>query len=278
MLGWVSLAIGVAGFGVGGYLDLKTTEFPDWLPYSMIIAALLVRGVFSFLLNDWSLLVNSLIIGCIYLGIGLLLYFTKQWGDGDAWLLGAMGFLFPDSMSFSPPTMFPFPVAMFFNFLFIALFYLIIYSVFLGMKDKGIREAFRKELKGDRRSILLFTLLFFLMSWGSAANFLFNMSAPLESLYTIIYLPFLLFLILVFIRYARVIEKHSFKKKIPSGKLKEGDVLLSEKWKGITAEEVEVLKKSKKFVWIKEGVRFAPVFIITMMVTLFFGDLMLILI
>ena len=32
MLGWLLLAGGAVGLGAAGYLDLKTTEFPDWLP------------------------------------------------------------------------------------------------------------------------------------------------------------------------------------------------------------------------------------------------------
>ena len=70
MYQWILLAIGVVGFGLAAYWDLKTTEFPDWLPYTMIILALLVRGIASLVLQDWSILTQSVIIG---LDFGLLI-------------------------------------------------------------------------------------------------------------------------------------------------------------------------------------------------------------
>jgi len=120
MLDFILLAIGIVGFGLAGYWDLKTTEFPDWLPYSMIILALLFRGIFGFIQSDWWILGNSVFVGVVFLSLGLLLYFLRQWGDGDAWLLGALGFLFPTS-SFQINTFFPFPLTILFNFLLVSL-------------------------------------------------------------------------------------------------------------------------------------------------------------
>ena len=107
----VLLGISLVGFGMAGYWDLRTTEFPDWLPYAMIILALGTRGLFSFLTGDYSLIINSVLYGGAFLLFGLGLYWFKQWGDGDAWLLGVMGFLWPDSGSFSVSTLLPFPAA-----------------------------------------------------------------------------------------------------------------------------------------------------------------------
>ena len=73
MLGWILLAIGVVGFSYAGWKDLKTTEFEDWLPYSIIIAALVVRASFSFILGDFAVITNSVILGLIFLGFGYLL-------------------------------------------------------------------------------------------------------------------------------------------------------------------------------------------------------------
>ncbi|UCD07613.1 MAG: prepilin peptidase, partial [Candidatus Aenigmatarchaeota archaeon] len=119
MLGWVLLVIGIAGFGLAGYLDLKTTEFPDWIPYFIIVSALVVRGISAWLLQDLSIITESVLIGIVFLAFGLGLYYLKQWGDGDAWLLGAIGFLFPNPSGFQAVTMqFSFPIIMLFNFFF----------------------------------------------------------------------------------------------------------------------------------------------------------------
>ena len=118
MLFWVLLTLSVLGFGYAGYKDLRTTEFPDWLPYVIIVSALVIRGVFAYMLVDWSILTSSVIFGGIFLGAGLVLYYTKQWGDGDAWLLGALGFVYPGTagMPEIAVSFIPLPLMMLFNF------------------------------------------------------------------------------------------------------------------------------------------------------------------
>ena len=44
-------------------------------------------------------------------------------------------------------------------------------------------------------------------------------------------------------------------------------------WEGITEKELKKIKKSgKKFIWIKEGVRFAPAFPLALLFTILVGD------
>lgn len=272
----VLLGVAVGGFGLAAYWDLKTTEFPDWLPYVMIGLALAVRGVFSFLMQDFSYIINGIMIGCLFLGFGLLLYYLKQWGDGDAWLLGVLGFLFPDSGSFATAAFLPFPAVLLFNFFLISFFYLLVYSVVLGMKSSGAFSGFMKELKeGGRdlaRVIVVFTvacvLLMGYMTW--------QFGIPVWNLLYVLVFPVLLFSVLVFTRYGRFVEENLFKRKVPASRLRVGDVLVEDKWRGLTEKEVRRLKKKGGDVWIKEGVRFAPVFVITVLVTLFLGNLLMV--
>ncbi len=70
------------------------------------------------------------------------------------------------------------------------------------------------------------------------------------------------------------------KKRIPVSKLRVGDVLLSSKlWEGITEKELKRIKRSgKRYVRIKEGVRFGPAFPLALLFTIYFGDTILFLI
>ncbi len=275
MLGWILLAIGIAGFGLAGALDLKTTEFPDWLPYTMIAGTLAVRAVFSFLEGNIWIIGSSVIVVFVFLGFGLLLYFTRQWGDGDAWLLGALGFLFPNSAGFQPSGALPFPAVMIFNFFLIAFVYLIIYSIALGIRNPEIARKFfaglRSNLKGIASLILAFGiacvfLVYFLnASWG----------IPLAAMMNLFLLPVFFAFIIIFMHYGRFMEQSFFKKQISVKDLRVGDVPVGERWRVLDKEEVKKLKKKGGKIWIKEGVRFAPVFIITLFVTLFFGNLLL---
>ncbi len=277
MLSFVLLAIGICGFGLAGYLDLRYTEFPDWLPYSIIVLTLAARTLFSFLWNDWSIITNSLFFGIMFLGLGLLLYFARQWGDGDAWLLGALGFMFPSQLEFGTVTLLPFPVTVIFNFLLVSLVYLIAYSVFLGLKNKEVNRRYLKYLSGEKYKFIGMIIFFFGFSWCFAVIMHF-MSFSMINIMQMAALPFLLTFILFFSYYAKVVEKNLFKKKIKTSELKEGDVILDGRWKGLNKKDIREIRKGGKYVWIKEGVRFAPVFVITMIISIFYGDLIFILV
>ncbi len=277
MLGIALLAIGIAGFGLAAYWDLRYTEFPDWLPYSIIILAIAARGLFSFLLADWWILLDSILVGTTFLAIGLLMYFTRQWGDGDAWLLGALGFLIPDGSGFAVRTFLPFPLAVLFNFLLAALVYLIVYSVILGIKNRGVNRKYAVYLRKEKYRFSAVTAFFFGLSWASAYA-MHALSFSQSSVVQMLALPFLLTFILFFSYYAKIVEKNLFKRRIRTSELKEGDVVLEGKWKGLTSREIATLRKKNRYAWIKEGVRFAPVFLLTMLITVIFGDLIIILI
>lgn len=275
LLGWVLFAVGIGGFSLGGYLDLKTTEFPDWLPYSMIILALVSRGAFSLFTGNFSYIIDSVFVGVAFLGFGLVLYFIRQWGDGDAWMLGAMGFLFPDPAGFVTAigSTIPFPLMVFFNFFIISLFYLIGYAIVLGLKSPKIYATFIKNLKSNRMSIAF--VFFGLMAVSLAFTLYFGwlLSLPYASFTSILLTPVLAVMILLFYHYAKAVEGDLFKRKVKASQLRIGDVLVTDRWRGLTEKEIKSLKKKGKDVWIKEGVRFAPVFVICMRVTLFYGSL-----
>lgn len=273
MLEFILAAIGVAGFGLAGYWDLKSTEFPDWLPYSIIILALASRGAFALIYADWSLVTGSIAVGAVFLGLGLAMYFLKQWGDGDAWLLGAMGFLFPSESGFAYSGAFPFPVALIFNFFLVAFFYVIAYSIALSFKApgtwSGFVRSFRKECKGAM-----------MLAAGVSAAYIafitamiFSLRSAPPSLAFAAAFPALIFFVVIFTHYGRYIEKNLFKRRIPVGMLRTGDVPIGGKWRVLNRNEVASLKRRGGYIWIKEGIRFAPVFVITLVVTLLAGDL-----
>jgi len=267
VLAEISLLVGLIGFGWAGWKDLKTTEFPDWIPYSLIVAALLLRGVFSFLQQDVSLLINSVLVGLVFLGFGLALYYAKQWGDGDAWLLGAMGFLYPDGLGFLSGAL-PFPILLLFNFFIVAFLYIVVYSLLVGIKSKQSKKFFR-GFKKDVVRIVLVTAVFTIALVG----FFFSAGIFSRLLFFVFLFPLFLFLLLVFLQYGRFVEKTLFKKRIDVKSLREGDVPLGEKWRVLSKKEVALLRKRGGNIWIKEGIRFAPVFVLTLILMLTYGNL-----
>lgn len=277
MLFWSLLIISVLGFGYAAYKDMRTTEFPDWLPYSIIVSAIGVRAVFAYMYSDLWILLSSLVIGGVFLGAGLLLYHTKQWGDGDAWLLGSLGFLYPGITGIPEiaVSMIPFPLVMLFNFFLISFFYLVVYSITLGLKNKKILRKFFGELRKDFRSIKFVTTGFTAACIAMGTYLYVNGLMPPFFILFIFVFPVFLFALLIFIRYGRFVEHNLFKKKISVKDLRVGDVPVDSKWKVMDENTLKKLQKKGGKIWIKEGVRFAPVFIITVLVTLFYGNMLL---
>jgi hypothetical protein len=274
LFGWMLLAVGIGGFGLAGYLDLRYTEFPDWLPYSMIILALIARGAFSLLTGNFTYLIDSVFVGLAFLGFGLTLYYIRQWGDGDAWMLGALGFLFPDPAGFGQAlgSTMPFPLVVFFNFFIISLFYLIGYAIILGIRSPLVCATFVKNLRGNVLSFAFVFFGLFVVSLSFSLYLGWLLSMPLWSFSGILMTPFLAVLILLFFHYARAVEGDLFKRKVKARQLRIGDVLVKDRWRGLTEKEVNRLRKKGRDVWIKEGVRFAPVFVICLLITLFYGS------
>lgn len=277
MFDLILLAAGLVGFGAAAYWDLRFTEFPDQLPYLLIVTAVLVRTAQSLITGDFFIIGNSLVVGAMFLLMGLLLYHAKQWGDGDAWLLGALGFLFPSQAPFGAPTVMPFPLTLLSNFLFISLLYLVTYSLILGLGKSRVNRSYLKTLKSKKYRLAGLIFLFFAVSWSLALYSILFMNLGLNQTIHMLGLPFLLAFILLFSYYAKNVEDVVFRKKVKTSELREGDVVMDDKWRGLKAEEVKELRKKKKYIWVKEGVRFAPVFILTLIISILWGDMILIL-
>jgi Flp pilus assembly protein protease CpaA len=223
-----------------GLYDLKTSDVFEEIPALMISLGLFYWFMISLIYKDSFYFLNSLLVGLFFLFFGLLLFKLRFWGNGDAWILGGIGFLLP---SFNIP---------FYPFLFILFVFIIggvyslIYIFIYGLLNKKIRKNFVLEFEKYKNICLAFLVLCMLLS---------------------IYLPFLILVgsLPIIYLYSRVIEKN-MKKRIKTDKLKEGDVLAGKEIVGLTKEEIEKLKKEKKYVEIQEGVRFTIVFPITLII------------
>ena len=273
MLDWILLAVGIIGFGLAGYWDLKTTEFPDWLPYVMIVSALVIRGAGAFAGTDAWIFLESAMWGCGFLALGYGMYFLKQWGDGDAWLLGALGFLFPSSSLLMRPVPSLFPFAMLFNFFILSFFYLIVYSIAVGVRNRKTMRKFTKEFRGRAGEMAAVFVAFSVLCVALMFYLTYAFGVPLQ--YRLLIFPPFLLAVLIFVYYGKFIETNIFRREISARQLSVSDVPVDSKWRVLTAKEVSKLKRKGGKVWIKEGARMAPVFLIAMLVTVFYGFLLL---
>jgi Flp pilus assembly protein protease CpaA len=274
----ISLATALIGTGIAAVWDLKTTEVPDQIPFAMIGIAIILFSYQSIVEWSYKPILNSLIVGLSFLAFGVFMYYVGQWGGADSALLAAVGFLLPTS---TVQTIFPFPITFITNLFLIGAAYMIIYGIVFAIMNKKILVEFKREMISSS-NILLFGsiglfVLFILANYIITKSFSYVTNISFILIDSLIPLGLSLLLFTLW-KFTRSIEEHGFKKRIPVSKLKIGDMLLKEKKLiGITEQQLKKIKKSGvRYVEIKDGVRFAPAFILTIIFTFIFGDAILI--
>lgn len=273
----ISLLTAFIGSSIAAAWDLKTTEIPDQIPHAMIAIALVIYSLQSFVENNFGYITSSLISGAVLFAIGFSMYKFGQWGGGDAKILSAIGFLLPQPIGFTQ-TLFPFPMSYLINVFLIGAVYMLLYALVLSILNRKIFSAFLADLKASAKLFGISSIILLLIFVG-INFFIFNYFSANYNFYSLIPNSAISVLLTLFIfiiwKFAKAVEKVGFTKKIPISKLRIGDVLYESKvWDGITKNQLSKIKKSgKKFVWIKEGVRFAPAFPVALAASLYFGDL-----
>jgi len=262
------VAIALIGSFAAGIYDLKTSNVPDKVCLLMIISGLFIHIIYGFSTGDFSILINSLLFSGLLLAFGLLMYFTGQWGGGDGELLVAIGILLPNLSSVK--TYFPFAISFFINSFFIGAAYSIIYSLILVYRNPKISKNFSASLMDRKIIVILF-------------GFSFSIFFLFISQFILFAISILVSILFLFQKFSKVIEE-SFYYKISVRKLKVDDMLgedilrlkLYKKYiKGLTKDQIRKIRKIRKYVIIREGIRYGIVFPLTLLFTLFFGDLFL---
>jgi Flp pilus assembly protein protease CpaA len=278
MLEMIFLIVAFVGSILAALFDLKTTEIPDEIPYTMMAFGIVGHAIESYLVWSYWPFFLSIIAGLSFLGFGFLMYFLGQWGGGDAKLLSAIGFLVP----IIPPQIrttlfFPFPVSFFFNLFLVGAVYMIFYALIMSLINRKIWSVFVQDLKANAKMILTFnfSLIFSIFLFGVVSIKYFDFFSPSDFVSFSSVMMFATVGLFFLWKFIKVVEDVGFKKRIPIiSKLKVGDVPIDYKvWEGITEKELKKIRKSgKKYIWIKEGVRFAPAFPLALFFTVFYGD------
>lgn len=283
-LDYILILLALIGSSVSAYIDLKTTEIPDEIPLAMFSTALLVRFGYSLFSGEWEYFLIPLAIGSGFFLFGMLMYFTGQWGGGDAKLLGAVGFMIGFLPGVVEDTFPPFFLNYLFNLFFIGAIYIIIYALVVAVRNKKVRKGILEYLKKNKTElyiVVIFSLIFLFTMAYSFWSVFGTVELGLNFLFPFFLIGF--YFLWVFLK---CVERIGFMKRISTAELKEGDMIgedirelnISKRLiRGLTKEEVKKIRKLKRRVWIREGVRFGPVFPISILITLFYGNLMLVL-
>ncbi|MGE0792995.1 MAG: prepilin peptidase [Candidatus Woesearchaeota archaeon] len=280
-LGLINLIV-LFGLMFASYKDFKKREVPDYLNFSMIILGIMFGLIGAiYFKNYWILLSSILGLGVGYL-FGALMFYTGQWGGGDAKMVMAIGALHGFNIyNWIKFGEFPLLLIIFFTIIFAGSFYGLIYMIVLVFKNfKEVKKEFNlkiheKNIIVIRKIVLIFVCLFCLLALF-LNDFIFR--------FTFIGLAIIIFLGNYLIIFGKVIEKVCMVKKVDVSKLTEGDWILNDivvkgkticgpKDLGISLKQISKLKKLKvKEVIIKEGIPFIPGFLLGYILILIFGN------
>ncbi|MEK6834662.1 MAG: prepilin peptidase [Nanoarchaeota archaeon] len=259
--------------------DIKTREVPDWISYSLITIALAFYLIKSIIFNDVSFIIQSLFGLGVFFFLGNLMYYMRQWGGGDVKLFSCLGALFPlyprELLNyFNPNLQLPFLLILIINIVIFGALYSLIYGLYLIIKNKN-------RVKFNFKINKLYAFLALILSL---------ITLFLQDLILRMLILLLAFLILVYPymkNFIHIIEHKIMTKRISLDKLTEGDWVIKDIYykgkliynknnPGVTNLDIKLFEKIKlKKVWIKEGIPFIPSFLVALIISLIFGNLLL---
>ena len=282
---WMIAGISIIALVIASITDIKKREVPDFLNFSLIgigIAMGLILSIFNW--SIWPLLTS---IGGFVAGylIAALMYYTGQWGGGDAKMLmglGAMhGVAFLGPQSFIAHKTYP----LFFTIIITIFLAGAIYSLFylIGMLiahwkeyQKALRKKLQEENVKKQKWVALAIIVICFIGVLSINN---KEIQILISVFGILVILGLYTSIMI-----RTAEKTLMIKKISVNKLVEGDwifkdvvvdgkIICGPKTLGVEEKHIAQLKKLKiKNVYVKEGVPFIPGFLLGYILILILGN------
>ena len=285
---WLINIIIFIGLFFGSIFDFRKREVPDLLNFILIILGILFGLILS--LYNWSVWpIVSAIVGliCGYL-FGALMFYTGQWGGGDAKMLMAIGALQGVDLylwftSGDIPLFFTTVITI----MFAGSFYGLVYMCFLIFRNfKTVREELMIKLRTPiytkiRMFVIIFVAISCLFSILLVENYFYKL--------LIILIAGTIYLGMNLIFLVRVVEKVCMIKEIPLKELTEGDWILEDvyfkdeiicgpKDLGVSLEQIALLKKHKiNKIKIKIGIPFIPGFLLGFILILIFGNWLLLL-
>lgn len=247
--------------------DIRKREVANWLNFSLIIFALGFRFFYSLFNNfQFRFFYEGLIGLGIFFILGNLFYYGRLFAGGDAKLMIALGTILPLTESFNSN------VFIFIEFLFLFLVfgavYGLLFSLYLTFSHfDNFKKEYRKQLKRNKKLFYASILLAILLIVFSFVNSL------------LAYLGLLVFIFPYFYFYAKSVDEACMIKTLKPKELTEGDWLykdvrvgkkvINSTWDGLSLKDIELIKKNRKNVLVKQGIPFVPVFLFSFLVFIY---------
>jgi Flp pilus assembly protein protease CpaA len=285
MFDFIIIIIALIWLTIASITDVRTTEVPNWLSFSLIVIALGIFSFISIIEKSFTPILSSLTGLVIFTAIGAGMYYSKQWGGADAKILMGLGALlhqYPEKIAtiFSPNLNMPFLMIIFINIFLAGAIYGLLISIVLMIKErKQFTKSLKEIYKKTKRILIILTLL--TIMFITTALF-FTQSTEIKiMLYFAGIFPLIFFNLFIAIK---AIEKISMEKIIDVKNLIEGDwidedikvgdkLIYSKKSLGVNKKQIILIQKHREKVKIKAGIAFLPPFLIGTIISIIFGNI-----
>jgi len=247
--------------------DLKKREIPNWLNFSIVIFVLGFRFFYSLFSGEgFSFFYYGLLGFFVFYLLGNLFYSVRLFAGGDSRLFTSLGVILP---------IFPGLIMnVKFSMMFLLIFFMVggayslIVSFGIGLSNfEKLRRGLGRQIKEKKKLIMGFTLVsIFFLALGFHFYFFF-------------YFGIFVFVLTYLYIYALSVDESFMVKKVVSKNLTPGDLLykdvflkgkkIKSTWDGLSKKDILLLRKNKRDVFIRYGIPFAPVFLISIILFIF---------
>lgn len=274
---------------IASYTDIKTREVPDLISYGILVAGIGTRLIFFAGTFEWRYLLDGIAGFVLFFGIACIMFYAGQWGGGDSKVLMGLGALFGiDTASlFGGEFLGTLAPAFLINALLAGAVYGLGWTIILALRHQ---KKFVEELKKLRTKKMLRIRNALIVLMALTILGVFFLKQPLEKLALIVFFVSTTLLYYFWLG-AKAVEQACMYKSVPPEKLTEGDWIVKDiivagkritgpKDLGISKEQIRKLiqlKKQKKIktVLIKEGIPFVPSFLLGMIMTMAWGNVVM---
>lgn len=267
---------------VASLMDIKTHEVLDMLNYGLFFTAIVFRLLWA--VFEWNayVLLDGFAGFIIGFGIGMLMFYTGQWGGGDSKMIIGLGVLFgfPLSSLLSTVSLYDAMNSFFVSFI-INMF---IAGAFLGMiwmlvlayiNRKQFCKSWKKIYAQSKIYRYIASVVFIIFI---AFGFFIGDVIIFSLLGCMLFLTYFVYV------FAKSVERGCMIKIVPPSEVTEGDwidkdvkhngkIITGPKDLGITKKQIAQLKQYKiKKVPVKVGIPFIPSFFVGFIATVLIGN------
>lgn len=283
MIEWALTVVCFVALIIATITDLDRREVPDWLNYALLITAVLVQIITALVRTDWMYIYLPALGFLLTFGFSALMFYTGQWGGGDAKMLMAMGVAVPTT-----PILIPFFSLPQSAFWFLPTFMI---NIFLMGAVYALLWAIYKTIQNAKRFGQSFVTLYHKLKWWRYGLYVLCLGLFITALLLpIIERVFLITLALVcfvgfFIYlYGKAVEKACMYQDMKIDDLTEGEWIAKDiihkgkyvcgpKDLGVSKKQITQLKRfGFKNVPVKIGIPFIPAFLLGYLMTFFVGN------